>query len=282
MGIFGLGPPKRSNNADAVITGAGSGIGAAFAVELADRGGRIVCSDIDEGAARKTAEAIEAAGGKALALRCDVTEVDEVARLADGAQSWFGGPPTLVINNAGVGAGGAVIGDTDLADWTRVLNINLWGPIHGCHVFAPIMREAGRPAGIINVASAAAFGAAPGMAAYNVSKAGTLSLSETLAAELAGTGINVTVLCPTFVKTNIVKSGAESGAISAQTTQLADNLMRWIGFSAERVARMCLDTLDRGGLYCMPQPEARIGWGIKRFTPTAYTRAVGFSTRVTT
>lgn len=277
MGLFGS-SPKRSHRADAVITGAGSGIGAAFAVELARRGGRIVCSDIDEGAARKTAEEIVSAGGQALALCCDVTRVDEVYHLADEAQSWFEGPPTLVINNAGVGAGGAAIGDAELADWNWVLNINLWGPIHGCHVFAPILREAGRPAGIINVASAAAFGAAPGMAAYNVSKAGTLSLSETLSAELAGTGINVTVLCPTFVKTNIV----DSGRISQKSTQLADQLMRWIGFSAERVARMCLDTLDRGGLYCMPQPEARIGWGIKRFTPTVYTRTVGLTTRVTT
>jgi hypothetical protein len=58
--------------------------------------------------------------------------------------------------------------------------------------------------------------------------------------------------------------------------------MRWTGFSPERVARTCLDTLDRGGLYCMPQPDARIGWGIKRFTPTVYTRAVGLTTRFTT
>ncbi|VEG52123.1 short-chain dehydrogenase/reductase SDR [Mycolicibacterium aurum] len=275
MGLFGK---KRSHGADAVITGAGSGIGAAFAAELSRRGGRVVCSDIDLASATATAETILANGGRALPLRCDVSDIDEVYRLADEAQSWLGGPPTLVINNAGVGAGGAVIGESALADWKWVLDINLWGPIHGCHVFAPILREADRPAGIINVASAAAFGAAPGMAAYNVSKAGTLSLSETLAAELAGTGINVTVLCPTFVKTGIVGAGR----ISDHSTQLADQLMRWIGFSPERVARTCLDTLDRGGLYCMPQPEARIGWGIKRFTPTVYTRAAGLATRVTT
>ncbi|AKK25555.1 SDR family NAD(P)-dependent oxidoreductase [Mycobacterium sp. EPa45] len=268
---------RRSRSADAVITGAGSGIGAAFARELVRRGGRVMCSDIDLAAARVTADDIGAA-----AVRCDVTDIDDVHRLAEHSREFFGGAPTLVINNAGVGAGGAGIGDTDLADWQRVLGINLWGPIHGCHVFTPILRAAARPAGIINVASAAAFGAAPGMAAYNVSKAGTLSLSETLAAELAGTGITVTALCPTFVKTNIVSAGAESGAISAQSTQLAERLMRWTGFSADRVARMCLDTMDRGGLYCMPQPEARIGWGIKRFTPTVYTRAAGLVTRVTT
>ena len=79
---------------------------------------------------------------------------------------------------------------------------------------------------------------APGMAAYNVSKAGTLSLSETLAAELSGTGVNVTALCPTFVKTNIV----DAGRISDKSTQLADRLMRWTGFSPKRVARTCLDS----------------------------------------
>jgi NAD(P)-dependent dehydrogenase (short-subunit alcohol dehydrogenase family) len=276
MGLFAS-SNKRSRDAAAVITGAGSGIGAAFAVELAKRGGRIVCSDIDELGARATADAIKTEGGEALALRCDVAQIDDVHCLAADAQDWFDGPPTVVINNAGVGAGGLPIGDVSIDDWNWVLNVNLWGPILGCHVFAPILREAGY-GGIINVASAAAFGAAPGMAAYNVSKAGVLSLSETLAAELSGTGVNVTVLCPTFVKTNII----ESGRISDKSTQMASRLMRWTGFSLERVARTCLDTLDRGGLYCMPQPDARISWGIKRFTPTVYTRAVGLANRVTT
>lgn len=275
MGLFGS--TRRSRDAAAVITGAGSGIGAAFAAELAARGGRVVCSDVNPGTAQATADTINSAGGQAISLPCDVSRIEDVELLAKESQSWFGGPPTVVINNAGVGAGGRAIGDAGLDDWNWVLDVNLWGPIHGCHVFAPILRDAGRPAGIINVASAAAFGAAPGMAAYNVSKAGVLSLSETLAAELSGSGVNVTVLCPTFVKTNIV----ESGRISDASTQLADRLMRWIGFVPERVARTCLDTLDRGGLYCMPQPDARIGWGVKRFTPTVYTRAAGLSARFT-
>ncbi|MET0476241.1 MAG: SDR family NAD(P)-dependent oxidoreductase [Mycobacterium sp.] len=279
--IFGS-APKRSHDAAAVITGAGSGIGRAFATELARRGGRVVCSDVDESSACATADAIIASGGEATSVRCDVSRIDDVRELAVRAQSWLGRPPTLVINNAGVGAGGAPIGDVELDDWNWVLGINLWGPIHGCHVFTPILRDAGRRAGIINVASAAAFGAAPGMAAYNVSKAGVLSLSETLAAELSGTGINVTALCPTFVKTNILTAGGEAGRISAQSTQLAAKLMRWTGFSPERVVRACLDTNDRGGLYCMPQPDARIGWGIKRFTPSVYTRAVGLTSRATT
>jgi short-subunit dehydrogenase len=202
-----------------------------------------------------------------------------VQALAEQSQSWFQGPPTLVINNAGVGAGGAAIGEVSLDDWRWTLGINLWGPIHGCHVFTPILREAGpshAPRGIINVASAAAFGAAPGMAAYNVSKAGVLSLSETLAAELSGTAVRVTVLCPTFVKTNIL----ETGRISEESNELAGKLMRWIGFSPEKVARICLDAHDRGELYCMPQFDARIGWNIKRMAPQAYTRAVGLVSRI--
>lgn len=269
---------KTSHNASAVVTGAGSGIGAAFALELARRGGSVVCSDIDEAAAADTAKTITDHGGNATAIRCDVSQYDEVCELATQSQSWFGKAPTLVINNAGVGAGGAAIGEASIEDWRWLLGINLWGPIHGCHVFAPILRAAGPskpPRGIINVASAAAFGAAPGMAAYNVSKAGVLSLSETLAAELSGSGVRVTALCPTFVKTNII----ESGRITTESSELATKLTRWIGFSPAKVARTCLDAHDRGDLYCMPQLDAKVGWNIKRLAPSAYTRAMGLLSR---
>ncbi|BBX45417.1 SDR family NAD(P)-dependent oxidoreductase [Mycobacterium cookii] len=278
IGPFGK-SPKVSHHARAVVTGAGSGIGAAFAVELAKRGGRVVCSDIDEVAAKRTVSAITDLGADAVAIACDVTQLGDVQELAVQSQSWFGTTPTLVINNAGVGSGGAPIGELPIEDWQWVLGINLWGPIHGCHVFAPILRSAepsNTPRGIINVASAAAFGAAPSMAAYNVSKAGALSLSETLAAELSGSGVKVTALCPTFVKTNIL----EAGRISAETNQFAHRIMRWTGVSAEKVAKTCLDAHDRGDLYCMPQLEAKIGWSIKRLVPGTYTRAVGLVSRI--
>ena len=277
IGPFGK-SPKVSHHARAVVTGAGSGIGAAFAIELAKRGSRVVCSDIDEVAAKRTVAAISEFGGDAVAITCDVTQFDDVQNLAAQSQSWFGAAPTLVINNAGVGSGGAPIGELPLEDWQWVLGINLWDPIYGSHVFAPILRtgDSDVPRGIINVASAAAFGAAPGMGAYNVSKAGVLMLSETLAAELSGSGVKVTVLCPTFVKTNII----ESGRISAGATKLANRVMGLTGFTAEKVAKTCLDAHDRGDLYCMPQLEAKFGWNIKRLAPGTYTRVAGLLNRV--
>ena len=274
MGIFGS-SRKRSNEAAAVITGAGSGIGAAFATELARRGGRVVCSDIDETAAQTTADGIVAAGGEALATRCDVAQLDDVIQLAKVSQDWLGGPPTVVINNAGVGAGGTAIGETEIDDWNWVLGINLWGPIHGCHVFAPILREAGY-GGIINVASAAAFARGTGD--------GRLQRQQGRRAVAVGDTVRRTQSAPASTSRCCARrSSRPTSSIPAASPtsrhELGDRLMRWTGFSPERVARTCLDTLDRGGLYCMPQPDARIGWGIKRFTPTVYTRAAGLSTR---
>ncbi len=264
---------RRSHQAQAVVTGAGSGIGQALAVELAVRGGQVLCSDIDEAAAHRTKHLVEDHGGRAAVARCDVSDLAQVQQLAEDANNWFGGPPSLVINNAGVGAGGQAIGRTPIEDWDWTLGINLWGPIYGCHVFAPLLRER-NGGGIINVASAASFGAAPGMAAYNVSKAGVLSLSETLAAELADTKVAVTVVCPTFVKTNIL----DSGRITSDSVRAARTLMRF-GMSPQRVARVTLNANDHGRLYALPQLDAKIGWQIKRAAPATYTKAIGAVSR---
>ncbi|AUN42010.1 short-chain dehydrogenase [Tsukamurella tyrosinosolvens] len=261
--------------AKAVVTGAGSGIGRAFALELARRGGEIVCADIDEGRAKETVALIEARGGTAHAAVVDVAERTAVESLAAFARTVFDGPPTLVINNAGVGIGGRPVGDIGLDDWNWALGINLWGVVHGCELFAPMLREAGR-GGIINVASAAGFAAAPSMGPYNVSKAGVMSLSETLAAELAGTGVNVTVLCPTFVKTNV----ARDGRITEGSKNLAGTLMKLTGISPDGVAAQTLDALDLGRLYVVPQLDANVIWHLKRHFPTPYVRGLGLLTRL--
>lgn len=254
-----------SQRARAVVTGAGSGIGRAFAVELARRGGDVICADISRSRAQETAALI---GGHA--FTCDVSVREEVEDLEIYAREMFDGPPTLVINNAGVGIGGKSVGNIGFEDWNWALGINLWGVVHGCEIFLPGMRAAGE-GGFINVASAAGFGAAPLMAPYNVGKAGVISLSETMAAELSGTGIKVTVLCPTFVKTNV----AVDGRITDVATELADKLMRRTGFTPERVAVDTLDKYDRGRLYVVPQIDAKIIWRLKRIAPALYTRSLG-------
>lgn len=266
---------RLSRGACAVVTGAGSGIGRAFALALAERGGEVVCADINPDTAAETVALIEAAGGRALAVRCDVSVLREVEALAEAAQGWLRGPPDLVINNAGVGAGGRVIGELPMADWQWTLGINLWGVVHGCHVFAPLLRAQGR-GGILNVCSTASFAAAPRMAAYNVSKAAALALTETLAAEMAGTGVHVGALCPTWVRTNI----ARDGRISSEASGMAEKLMRWIGFTPERVVTTALDGLDRNQLYTLPQLDARLIWRSKRFTPATYARGAGLLNRL--
>lgn len=267
---------RRTTDAKAVVTGAGSGIGRSFALELARRGGEIICADIDAARADETVALIEALpAGKGHAVVCDVSDRSAVELLAKQACDIFGGPPTLVINNAGVGIGGKPIGSIAQEDWDWALGINLWGVVYGCEVFTPMLREVGR-GGIINVASAAGFAAAPSMAAYNVSKAGVMSLSETLAAELAGTDIAVTVLCPTFVKTNVFTDGR----ITPASVSLSQQLARLTGLSPDNVAARTLDAHDSGRLYVVPQLDATVIWHLKRHFPALYVKGAGLLGRV--
>lgn len=261
---------KPSKHAAAVITGAGSGIGRSFAYEIARRGGSVICADISMERAEETAEIIRSIGSKAIAYECDVSRSEHVKNLADHADDLLGQPPTLIINNAGVGLGGK-LGEISLDDWAWCMNINLWGVIHGCHYFVPKLREQGH-GGIINVASAAGFSAAPEMSAYNVSKAGVMALSETLAAELKSTGIKINVLCPTFVPTNIIKDGR----IPERMNGLASRLMTDFAFTtSDQVARLSLDRLDKGALYTLPQLDGKLMWTMKRMMPSTYARGMG-------
>ena len=249
----------------AVITGAGSGFGRALALELAARRASLVLSDVNLAAVEETAALAEKAGAQATrALRCDVTQIAEVEALAAACE----GPIDLVVNNAGVSASG-LVGELPLADWRWTLDVDLYGVIHGCHVFVPILRRQQR-GHLLNVASAAGLVSAPRMAAYNVAKAGVIALSETLAAELHGSGVGVTVLCPTFFKTNIAAAGRYTdGASRALATKLVDG-----GKTAEGVARAALASVARGQLYCVPMADGRWFWRIKRAFPQLFPRLV--------
>ncbi|EXH11938.1 short chain dehydrogenase family protein [Acinetobacter sp. 1245593] len=245
MILFGK-KDQPSRNAYAVVTGAGSGIGRSFAVELAKRGGNVVCADINLEAAKETVKLIEQLGQKAFAVQCDVGQAEQVQALADQAEQLLDHPVTLIINNAGVGLGGK-FDEMSLEDWKWCMHVNLWGVIHGCHAFVPKLKKLGYGA-IINVASAASYTAAPEMSVYNVTKAGVLALSETLSAELRKFNIKVNVLCPTLVPTNIIKNGRIPGRYS----KLADHaLMNYAMTTSDAVAALTLNRLDQGS--CIPR-----------------------------
>jgi NAD(P)-dependent dehydrogenase (short-subunit alcohol dehydrogenase family) len=189
-----------------VITGAGSGFGRALAFVLAKRGAKIVCADLNEKTAAETARLALARGAKdSRHVVCDVSKLEDVEALAASCVDHPFGPVDLVVNNAGVSSGG-LIGESPMADWRWTIEIDLFGVIYGCHAFVPLLRKQGH-GHILNMASAAGLLSAPQMGAYNVAKAGVVALSETLAAELVGTKLGVTVLCPTFFQTDIAKSG---------------------------------------------------------------------------
>jgi NAD(P)-dependent dehydrogenase (short-subunit alcohol dehydrogenase family) len=254
--------PFPTTGARAVVTGAGSGLGRALVKELVGRQARVIATDVDENGVRETARL---AGGDVHVMRCDVSDLKQVTALGEEADQRWGGVD-LVINNAGVAVGGAV-GTVPIEDWRWIVGVNLWGPIHGCHVFAPRLRKNGT-GHIINVASAAGLIAAPNLGPYNVTKSGVVALSETLHGELAAAGVGVTVLCPTFFPTNIHKS-ARASTLSTEL-QFVQKLMDKSKVSADDVARIVLDAAQSGELYVIPQADGRWLWRLKRAAPQKF------------
>ncbi len=255
------------NSPRVVITGAGSGFGRALAVTLAARKAHLVLSDVDQPGCDETARLALAAGAAtAKCVRCDVSKLEDVQALEKATE----GEVDLVVNNAGVSSGG-LIGEAPIEDWRWTLDIDLYGVIHGCHVFVPRLRRQGH-GHVLNVASAAGLLTAPSMGAYNVAKAGVIALSETLAAEVSGTKLGVTVLCPTFFKTNIVKGGRFSNERERAFGQkLVDK-----GKTAEEIAAASLRSVEKNELYCVPMADGRWFWRLKRAAPGSYRTLVGF------
>ncbi|MFW6087885.1 MAG: SDR family NAD(P)-dependent oxidoreductase [Myxococcota bacterium] len=250
-------------------------VSVAFAVEIASRGGEVLVSDVDVGRAEQTASEIGATGGRAYAFRCDVTDVAQVEALADEADERMGGVD-LVINNAGVAVGGP-LEQVSLEDWRWIMDVNLWGVIHGCRVFYPRLRSQG--AGhIINVASAAGLLTPPELGPYNVTKAGVVALSETLHAEARPHGVHVTVLCPTFFQTRILE--ASRGSIDEAAHRLVAKLMERAPLQADDVARVALQAVERNKLYAVPMLDGRVFWNLKRLAPNRYYGMTGLVQRM--
>jgi short-subunit dehydrogenase len=255
-------PAKR-----AFITGAGSGLGLAFATELASDKWNLALTDIDEHRLSGAVESVLIAGGKAISYTFDVSNYEHFAEAVSDFQRRNGGID-IGINNAGIGCGG-YLHEMKISDFRKVIDVNLMGVVNGCHLFVPIMKNQ-RNGHILNVASAAAFVTAPRMSAYNTAKAGVVALSETLRAELCDDAIGVSVLMPTYVRTNI----GNDALGSAEDNKLAQLFVNDSRLSAEAVASATLRKVSENQLYVVMPQDAIILWRFKRHLPNVFWRFI--------
>jgi NADP-dependent 3-hydroxy acid dehydrogenase YdfG len=249
-----------------LITGAGSGLGRALAFRYAEAGWRVACADIDLARAEETVELITGFGIGAMALHVDVGDDDSFADLRDEVLAAWDGVD-LVINNAGISAGGPVL-TSSMQDWASMININLLGVVRGCRLFGATMSE---QAGghLVNIASFAGLAGAPNIAAYGAAKAGVFALSESLRAELHGSGVKVSVVCPSFFPTRLLESYRGSDQTSLK---MAQRLMRESKDTAADIAEAIYRGVEREDFLILPTQEVRSWWRLKRWFPRIYFR----------
>ncbi|MGW2722890.1 SDR family oxidoreductase [Streptomyces sp. NPDC001492] len=254
-----------------LVTGAGSGIGRATAFAFAEAGARVVAVDRDAEAAARTAELSRLVGApEAWAETVDVCDEQAMEKLAEKVATEYGVVDVLV-NNAGIGLSGSFF-DTSPEDWKKVLDVNLWGVIHGCRLFGKQMAERGQGGHIVNTASAAAYQPSRSLPAYSTSKAAVLMLSECLRAELAGQGIGVSAICPGFVNTSITSTARFAGVDAEEEKRRQKKAARLYGlrnYPPEKVAEAILRAVVRNEAVVPVTPEARGAHLMSRFTPRA-------------
>ncbi|HJT02388.1 MAG TPA: SDR family oxidoreductase [Pseudonocardiaceae bacterium] len=259
---------KRFEDHLVVITGAGSGIGRATALEFAEHGAEVIATDIDQQAAERTARLASTLGPRAGAYLLDVSDRGAMEKFAAVLRENHG-IPDIVINNAGIGVAGPFF-DTTVADWERIIDVNLWGVIHGCQILGGLLVEGGTGGTIVNIASAAAYLPTRSLPAYAATKAAVLALSQCLRGELARTGVGVVAICPGFVHTNIANSTRFVGRDAAQeqaTRQRATTLYRRRNFTPRQAAREILRAVQRNAAVAPITVEAKAGLLMSRLTP---------------
>ena len=249
----------------AVVTGAGSGIGRSTALLLARLGATVHAADLDEARARTLVAEIVAAGGRATAHRCDVSDPRAVEELAERVFAVEGAVDVLH-NNAGVGQAGPIEATT-LDEWQRVLGVNLMGVVHGVHHFVPRMLEQGRPAHVVNTASLAGLVPVAEMAPYATSKHAVVGLSESLNAELAPRGIHVSAICPGFIDTGIVRAANLQGRHARQRDRIQRFYERF-GSSPDVVAEAVVDAIrHKKVIRTVPRIHVVPNWALRRISP---------------
>lgn len=255
-------PTKR-----AFITGAASGLGKAFCIELAKDGWNLGMADINVKELETAAAEITALGGKTWLYPLDVSDKEQYAKVAEAFLADAGGID-LLFNNAGVGDGGA-FEEYGLENYEWMVGINQMGVVYGCHYFIPAMKKQ-RSGHILNTASAAAIGCAPTMGAYNMTKAAVVAISETLYGELMDHNIQVSCIQPTYFRTNVVQY-ARGGELVKKATQL---FIEKSGLEADTVAQEILNRAGKKELYIILPEAARKMWFFKRLAPTWFRKKV--------
>lgn len=244
-----------------LITGGASGFGRALAQIYAARGERVLVTDLAPSGAVST-------GGVVHYLQLDVRD----AAAWQDARNWVvdrWSGLDLLVNNAGVAAGGR-IDVIPLEDWQAIIDVNLLGVVRGCQTFAPLFKEQ-RSGRIVNVASLAGLVHAPYMSSYNAVKAGVVALSETLLHELSPYDVGVSVVCPSFFRTNLHQSLPGSDPALEET---ARKLITKAPRSAETVAKRTVHAVDKGRFLIRPQVEVVALHSAKRFAAPLYHRTL--------
>lgn len=242
----------------AVVTGAGSGIGAALCHELARQGAFVVGADLDTARVTEVCTAIRIAGGTARHVTVDVTSptaVEELARDAADIDLW--------INNAGIAVGGATE-SLELSDWRRVLDVNLAGVIHGVHAVYPRMLARGT-GHIVNVASVAGLAPYPLALPYTTSKHAVVGLSQALRAEAALHGVRVSVACPGMIKTPIWERSTVRGTLADGRLTLLQRIANTM--TAERCATVIVRGIAANRGIIPVTLEAHVAWRLARLSP---------------
>ncbi|WP_327116696.1 SDR family oxidoreductase [Streptomyces sp. NBC_01341] len=252
-----------------LVTGAASGIGRATALAFARAGARVVAVDSDaEGAARTAATARLIGAPSVWTEAVDVRDEQAMEKLAERVATEYGVVDVLV-NNAGVGLAGSFL-ETTSQDWRNVLDVNLWGVIHGCRFFGQQMADRGQGGHIVNIASAAAYQPSRMLPAYSTSKAAVLMLSECLRAELAERSIGVSAVCPGFVNTGITATARFAGADEAEQDRLRERTGRLYSrrnYPPEKVAQAILNAVVHNRAVVPVTPEARGTRLLSRVSP---------------
>ena len=259
----------------AIVTGGGSGLGREFCLHLARQNWYVVVVDINEAAAQNTLEEITNQGGKGQPEQLDVADLQAWQALSKRLNNSL---PRLdlLINNAGICSSGEV-GTASLEVFQRTVEVNLWGAIYGCQTLIPWLKESSAGQGyIINIASIFGVIAPPAMGAYNISKAGVISLSETLATELTAEGIGVTVVIPGFFPTNLLDDAQFE---TSTQHEIAEEYMQRAKVSAAEVVDCALDAMKRKKLYAVLGRKARWYWRMKRLMPHTLVRLVAWRSR---